>query len=116
MDVTPGGAWRATMVLADGQEIAWHGAYQEVAEPQGLVLTLADRPGEDYKLMTVVLNDLGDGRTEMVFRQSGGHVSDEGYERLAWPTPGRSSALDRARLREEAHPAPHPVKLAGSRT
>jgi hypothetical protein len=29
------------------------------------VLTFSDRPDEDYELVTVVLNDLDSGRTEM---------------------------------------------------
>jgi uncharacterized protein YndB with AHSA1/START domain len=64
----------------DRQEIPWRCACQEVAEPERLVLTLTDRPGDRYEVVTVVLNDLGDGRTEMVFHQGGGHLSAEEYE------------------------------------
>jgi uncharacterized protein YndB with AHSA1/START domain len=78
MDVRPGGAWRATM-LADGREIHWHGEFREVVEPERLVLTFCDQPGEDaYELVTVVLTDLGDGRTEMHFQQRGS-LSAERY-------------------------------------
>lgn len=73
MEVTDGGAWRATMIHGpDRREIHWHGEYVEVAEPERLVLTMCDDPdGGRYELVIVVLNDLGDGRTEMLFEQRG---------------------------------------------
>jgi uncharacterized protein YndB with AHSA1/START domain len=73
MDVRPGGSWRLTMFADPGRrEIHWKGEYQEVVEPERLVFTVSDQPGEDaYELVTVVLNDLGDGRTEMLFSQTG---------------------------------------------
>jgi uncharacterized protein YndB with AHSA1/START domain len=62
------------------REIHWKGEYREVVEPESLVFTLSDQPGEDaYELITVVLTDLGDGRTEMFFRQSG-RLPAEVYE------------------------------------
>ena len=49
--------------------------------PERLVFTVSDRPGEDaWELVTVVLTDLGDGRTEMHFQQRG-QLSAEVYER-----------------------------------
>ena len=74
MDVRPGGAWRLTMFAEPGRgRIDWHGKYLEVDEPERLVLTMSDEPGGDrYALVTVVLNDLGGGRTEMRFEQRGG--------------------------------------------
>jgi uncharacterized protein YndB with AHSA1/START domain len=87
MDVRPGGSWRATMFAARG-EIQWKGEYREVVEPERLVLTFSDQPGEDaYELVTVVLTDLGDGRTEMFFEQRG-RMSPEQYERAGqgWST------------------------------
>ena len=82
MDVRPGGAWRATMLSGpDRHEIRWSGEYREVAEPERLVFTLCDRPEEDaYELVTVVLSDVGDGRTEMRFEQRG-HMRPEQYKR-----------------------------------
>jgi uncharacterized protein YndB with AHSA1/START domain len=73
MDVTPGGAWRLTMFADPGRrEINWKGEYREVVEPERLVFTISDQPGDVvYELITVVLNDLGDGRTEMHFQQRG---------------------------------------------
>src|SRR6185312_6886651 len=73
MDVRPGGLWRATMFADPGRrEIRWKGAFQEVVEPERIVFTISDQPGEDaYELITVVLTDLGDGRTEMHFEQRG---------------------------------------------
>lgn len=81
MDVRPGGAWRATMFSGRSRrEIQWKGEYREVVEPERLVFTLSDQPGEDrWELVTVVLTDLGDGRTEMLFEQRG-QMTPEQYE------------------------------------
>ena len=81
MDVRPGGSWRATMFADAGRrEIHWSGEFLEVVEPERLVLTFCDQPGEDaYELVTVVLTDLGDGRTEMLFEQRGS-MSAEAYK------------------------------------
>jgi uncharacterized protein YndB with AHSA1/START domain len=83
MDVRPGGTWRATMLIPGGErpEISWAGEYREVLEPERLVLTFTDQtPGDGYELVTVVLTDLGDGRTQMDFAQTGGHLAPEEYE------------------------------------
>jgi uncharacterized protein YndB with AHSA1/START domain len=75
MDVRPGGALRLTMFADPGhREIQWKGEYREVVSPERLVFTLSDQPGDDaYELISVVLTDLGDGRTQMHFEQRGGH-------------------------------------------
>ena len=81
MDVSPGGRWRATMFAGpERREIHWDGEYREVAEPERLVFTVSDQPGDQYEVVTVVLTDLGDGRTEMSFEQRG-HMGPEQYER-----------------------------------
>jgi uncharacterized protein YndB with AHSA1/START domain len=82
MDVREGGAWRATMFFGpDRREIRWEGEYREVVEPERLVFTVTDQPGEDaYELVIVVLTDLGDGRTEMHFEQRG-RMTPAQYER-----------------------------------
>jgi uncharacterized protein YndB with AHSA1/START domain len=93
MDVRPGGSWRATMYADPGRrEIQWKGEYREVVEPERLVFTISDQPGDAHELITVVLTDLGDGRTEMLFQQSGGGLSPEEYERAGQ---GWSSFFDR---------------------
>jgi uncharacterized protein YndB with AHSA1/START domain len=92
MDVRPGGSWRLTMLVGpERREIRWRGEYREVVEPERLVLTLCDRPGDAYELATVVLTDLGDGRTEMHFEQRG-QLTAEVYERAG---EGWSSFFDR---------------------
>jgi uncharacterized protein YndB with AHSA1/START domain len=93
MDVREGGAWRATMFAGPGRrEIHWKGEYREVVAPKRLVFTISDQPGEDeYELVTVVLTDLGDGRTEMLFQQRG-RMSAKQYQRSA---EGWSSFFDR---------------------
>jgi uncharacterized protein YndB with AHSA1/START domain len=89
LDVRPGGAWRATMFAGpDRREIRWNGEYLEVVEPERLVFTIRDQPGEErYELVTVVLSDLGEGRTEMRFEQRG-YMAAEQYERTeqGWGT------------------------------
>jgi uncharacterized protein YndB with AHSA1/START domain len=79
MDVRTGGEWHARMVLGGGAgDIPWRGAYLEVDPPHRLVFTLADRPGNEFERVTVDLTEI-DGKTEMVFTQSGGHMDAEGY-------------------------------------
>jgi uncharacterized protein YndB with AHSA1/START domain len=82
MDVREGGTWRATMFFGpDRREIRWEGEYLEVAAPERLVFTVTDQPGEPTSdVCTVELTDLGDGRTEMRFQQSGGGLTPQGYE------------------------------------
>jgi uncharacterized protein YndB with AHSA1/START domain len=93
MDVRPGGAWRATMLCGDERrEIHWRGEYREVVKPERLVLTFSDQPDVDaYEVVTVVLTDLGGGRTEMLFKQRG-ELPPETYERAG---AGWSSFFDR---------------------
>lgn len=94
MEVRPGGAFRLTMFgpPGDHRRIDWEGEYLEVNAPVRLVFTIRSRPGtEDFELVTVVLTDLGDGRTEMLFEQRGS-MSPEEYERA---TDGWGAFLDR---------------------
>jgi uncharacterized protein YndB with AHSA1/START domain len=81
MDVRPGGAWRCTMFAPpDRREIRWKGEYREVVEPERLVFTVSDQPGDErYELVIVVFRDLADGRTEMHFEQRG-HLAAKQYE------------------------------------
>jgi uncharacterized protein YndB with AHSA1/START domain len=89
MDVRPGGSWRAKMFAGpERHEMHWKGEFLEVVEPERLVFTVSDQPGEEaYELCTVVLNDLGDGRTQMLFEQRG-NLPPEVYERAGqgWST------------------------------
>jgi uncharacterized protein YndB with AHSA1/START domain len=101
MDVREGGSWRATMFAGPGRrEIQWRGEFLEVIEPERLVLTFADRPGDRYELVIVELTDLGDGRTEMVFEQRGGMAPEE-YERAGKGWSGFFDRMDE-RLAEPA--------------
>jgi uncharacterized protein YndB with AHSA1/START domain len=89
MDVRPGGVLRATMFCGPGRrEIRWKGEYLEVAAPERLIFTITDQPGDDrYELVSVLLTDLGDGRTEMRFEQRG-HMRPDEYEhtKKGWGT------------------------------
>jgi uncharacterized protein YndB with AHSA1/START domain len=87
MDVRPGGELRATMFCGpERRMIRWRGEYREVAAPERLVFTITDTPdGDRYELVTVVLADLGDGRTEMQFEQRGHKRPDEyEYTKRGW--------------------------------
>jgi uncharacterized protein YndB with AHSA1/START domain len=79
MDVREGGELRATMYSGpERRQINWQGEYREVIEPERLVLTISDQAGDDaYELLIVVLTDLGDGRTEMLFEQRGGMAAEQ---------------------------------------
>lgn len=89
MDVRPGGAWRMTMFAEPGRgRIDWHGEYIEVVEPERLAFSVSDQPpGAGYEYVTVVLTDLGEGRTRMDFQQRG-EMPPEAYERAkqGWST------------------------------
>jgi uncharacterized protein YndB with AHSA1/START domain len=102
MDVRVGGSWRATMYAGpERREIQWKGEYREVVEPERLVFTISDQPGDAYELVVVVLIDLGDGRTEMQFEQLG-RMSAEQYERAGQ---GWSTFFDRIAERLATGPA-----------
>jgi uncharacterized protein YndB with AHSA1/START domain len=70
MDVRPGGTFRLTSVRdADGREMDTEAVYQEVVELERLAF--AELPRDDCHhgaVGAVTFTDLGDGRTEMVFR------------------------------------------------
>ena len=97
MDVRPGGGWRLTMFAPPNRRrIDWRGEYREVEPPERLVFTVTDQPGDDaFELVSVVLTDLGDGRTEMLFEQRGS-MSPEEYERA---TQGWGKFFDRMQER-----------------
>jgi uncharacterized protein YndB with AHSA1/START domain len=100
MEVREGGEWRATMFAPPGRrEIRWKGEYREVVEPERLVFTVTDQPEveEAYALVTVVLVDLGDGRTRMEFEQRGGPLTQDQYERAGAGWSGFFDRID-ARL------------------
>jgi uncharacterized protein YndB with AHSA1/START domain len=92
MDVRPGGTMRLTSVSEDGNEMTVVGVYREVVEPERLAF---DEPAEDSwhegAESVVTLNDLGDGRTEMVM-QSTIQTTDEMREQAA---AGMNGTLDR---------------------
>jgi uncharacterized protein YndB with AHSA1/START domain len=60
LDVRTGGSWQATVISADGKEIALTGRYDEVSEPDRLVMTV---PGDAVTAIT--LSD-ADGETTHV--------------------------------------------------
>jgi uncharacterized protein YndB with AHSA1/START domain len=91
MDVRNGGSWTAKMILGEANpdlpEINWFGEFVEVDRPSKLVMTLADRPGDARALVTVTFAAV-EGGTEMHFRQTGGPMTQEDYDRTTagWQT------------------------------
>lgn len=84
MDVRPAGEWSVIMHVPSEGQIPFAGVYREVDEPERLVLTLRDPGGSGFEeVMTVVLTDLGDGRTHQHFTQRGGNLSEEEYGQAA---------------------------------
>jgi uncharacterized protein YndB with AHSA1/START domain len=77
----PDREWRARMFFGSSRrEINWRGTFLEVEEPQRLVFTVTDQPEDDrVDIVTVTLEDLGDGRTEMRVEQRG-WMEPEQYE------------------------------------
>ena len=83
MDVRPGGAWRAVMLIGPDTELVFSGHYREVEEPAHLLLTVTDQDHDDavaVELVSVDLDDLGDGRTKMTFSQRGGNLPPDQYD------------------------------------
>jgi uncharacterized protein YndB with AHSA1/START domain len=89
MDVRPGGAFRLISVSdEDGTEMVQEGTYREVVEPERLVIEEAAEGAWHASAVTVLtFADLGDGRTEMVFR-----TTAEGLDTAA---AGLESSFDR---------------------
>jgi len=85
MDPRPGGAWSATMYHGSERiEIPFAGEFRAVDPPSHLEMTLADPTNPRTtarELFTVDLRDLGDGRTEMTFSQTGGNLPADEYSR-----------------------------------
>lgn len=75
------------MILRQGQpgllasgEFLMRGEYVEVDRPRKLVMTMTNEPeGDERELLTVTFTAI-DGGTEMVFSQTGGHLTPEEYE------------------------------------
>jgi len=87
LDVRPGGIFRLNSINdRDGTEMPMEAVYREVVEPERLVFA---RPGG--RGASVTLTDLGDGRTEMVFRTE----LDAGADVRAAAAAGMGSAFDR---------------------
>ena len=93
LDVRPGGAWNARMVLEDGTEIPFGGVYREVEEPERLVMIFEEvgrQTDADRQVVTVTLADLGD-KTELVLTQTG-MLDEEDFKGLE---AGYGSFLDK---------------------
>ena len=62
LDVRTGGSWHATVVSSDGDEIALTGRYDEVSEPDRLVMTV---PGDAVTAIT--LTSTPNGTTQISY-------------------------------------------------
>ena len=62
LDVRTGGSWQATVISAEGEEIALTGRYDEVSEPDRLVMTV---PGDVVTAIT--LTSAPDDTTQIAY-------------------------------------------------
>jgi len=62
LDVRTGGSWQATVISADGEEIALTGRYDEVSEPDRLVMTV---PGD--VVTAIMLTSAPNGTTQIAY-------------------------------------------------
>jgi uncharacterized protein YndB with AHSA1/START domain len=62
LDVRTGGFWQATVISSDGDQIALTGRYDEVSEPDRLVMTV---PGDVVTAIT--LTPASDGTTQIAY-------------------------------------------------
>jgi uncharacterized protein YndB with AHSA1/START domain len=62
LDVRTRGSWQATVISSDGDEIALTGRYDEVSEPERLVMTV---PGDVVTAIT--LTSASDGTTQITY-------------------------------------------------
>ena len=62
LDVRTGGSWRATVISAEGEEIDLTGRYDEVAEPDRVVMTV---PGDAVTAITLAA--MPDDTTQMTY-------------------------------------------------
>ena len=77
MDVRPGGAFRAVMLLPDGNRIDWAGEYVEVDPPSHIAMTLTDNPDEYAGLPVLMDLEEVDGGTRLTISQDRADFSDE---------------------------------------
>ena len=93
MDVQPGGSFRVTSVNdADGAEMTTESVFREVVEPERLVVAeTAEDSWHEGAVSVLTLHDLGDGRTEMVFRSTINTTAEMGGNAER----GLASAFDR---------------------
>lgn len=74
--IRAGEAYKACMISPEGQESRYEGEYREIKEPEKLVFThvwqndICGIP-DIVTVCTVVLEELEDGRTKIIFTQSG---------------------------------------------
>ena len=77
MDVRTGGAFRAVMLLPDGNRIDWAGEYVEVDPPSHLAMTLTDNPNEYAGLPVRFDLEEIEGGTRLTISQDRADFSDE---------------------------------------
>ena len=82
LDVRVGGDWKGTMVMPDGTETHWTGAYQSLDKPNKLVMSITDTGVLTGNLEMYTLTLEGQGqKTQLTLTQSGGNLGDEEYKR-----------------------------------
>lgn len=77
MEVRPGGAFAAQMLLPEEGSINWSGSYVEVDRPRRLAMTLTDSPGDDPGVPVAFDLVPTGSRTTLTIRQDRGAFTDE---------------------------------------
>lgn len=77
IDARPGGSWKATMQLPDGNAIDWSGEYTEVEAPTRLAFTLKDDPSRDAGAPVEVDIEETDGGSRLTLTQTSPDFSPE---------------------------------------
>ena len=91
MDVRPGGAFRAVMLLPDGHRIDWTGEYKAVEPPSHLAMTLSDQPVDDVGLPVLFYLESDGDATVLTIRQDRSDFTDE---QVAATIAGYNSFID----------------------
>ena len=80
LDVQPGGALKATMLIPDGPRIDWEGRYVEVDRPNKIAFTLSDNPTEYEGVPLVATFTSTQAGTEASITQNRGAFDDAQVE------------------------------------
>ena len=99
IDLRPGGAWRIVHRDPEGHEFGFRGQVREIVPPECMVRTFEFEglPGH-VSVETLVLTDLGDGRTQMTVTARFDSVEDRDGMLQSGMEDGAAASYDRLAL------------------